>query len=308
MELSIIIPVYNEEKNIEILYKELKEVMKKLKKSYEIIFVDDGSTDNTYKNIKKLRRNDKKIKVIRFRKNFGKSGALNAGFDFSKGKIVFTMDGDLQDDPKHIPDFLEKINNGYDAVIGWREKRRDPPEKRVPSKIYNWLSKKLTGLEVHDNNCGFKCFKKESLRNIKLYGEMHRYIMSLVSMNGFKVGEVKVEHRKRMYGKTKYDFTRLFKGLLDLLYIKFWMSYSTRPLHFFGFWGIIQILLGIILGLYNIIKYRTALQVGPLLLLSVMFLINGVTFIMFGFIGEILVRAYYEISSERNYKIRNLLK
>lgn len=306
MELSIVIPVYNEEENIKALYKELKTVLKKSKKSHEIIFIDDGSTDKTFEETRKLKKKDKNVKIIRFRRNFGKSAAMNAGFSISKGKFIFTMDGDLQDDPKHIPDFLKKIDSGYDAVIGWRTTRRDSLDKKIPSKVYNWLSRKLTGLTIHDNNCGYKCFRRESLKDLNLYGEMHRYILSLVYMKGFKVGEIPVVHRERYRGKSKYGFTRMFKGLLDLLYTKFWMDYSTRPLHFFGFLGILQILLGIAFGFYNIIKYRMDLGVGPLLLLSVIFLINGVTFVMFGFIGEILVRIYYEMGSKKNYKIRDL--
>ena len=218
MKLSIIIPAYNEEDNILPLYKEiLKNIPKKY--SYEIIFIDDGSTDSTLKNIKAIK--DKNIKSISFRKNFGKAEGLNTGFKEATGDIIITMDADLQDNPKEIPNFIKKINEGYDLVSGWKYNRLDPLGKRVPSKLFNKLTRILTRVNLHDFNCGFKAYKKEVAKSLKLYGEMHRYIPAMASWQGFKVGEIKVDHRERVHGVSKYGWERLIKGLLDLCTITF---------------------------------------------------------------------------------------
>ena len=247
INISVIIPVYNEEKNVSILHNSLKKVLDKLKRTYEIIFIDDGSDDNTLKELVKL----KKIKIIKFRKNFGQTAAMSAGFRAAKGKIIISMDGDLQNDPKDIPRLIKKINEGYDVVSGWRFKRKDSISKKFFSKIANFFRRKLINDNIHDSGCSLKIYKKECIESIDLYGEMHRYIPALLGWKGFKIGEVKVEPHARKYGKTKYGLARVFKGLLDLINVWFWRKYSFRPLHIFGGLGVILTIFGVIMGSYS---------------------------------------------------------
>ena len=246
VDLSIIIPVLNEEKNIAILHQRLIQVLEKLKKSYEIIFIDDGSTDKTISEITKLI--NKNIKLIEFRRNFGKAYALDLGFKEAIGEIIFTMDGDLQDDPREIPRFLEAIKH-YDLVSGWKFKRNDPITKTIPSKLANYVTRKATGVKIHDMNCGFKAYRSETAKSLKLYGDMHRYIPALATAKGFRVGEIRVKHHRRIHGKSKYGFMRLFRGLFDFITIKFLTNYSNRPLHFFGSLGLLSGSTGIIMEL-----------------------------------------------------------
>jgi len=309
LDISIVIPVYNEERNLLTLYKELREVLESLRKTYEIIFVDDGSKDRSYFILKDIASKDRKVKVIKLRKNFGQTAALVAGIDYSNGKIIITMDSDLQNDPKDIPSLIDKINKGYDVVSGWRFKRKDSFFKKLSSFISNKIARKLTKLDLHDFGCTLKAYKKEAIKGIGLYGEMHRYIPALIAMKGFKICEVKVNHRKRKYGKTKYGLDRLLKGFLDLLYIKFWSSYSTRPLHFFGLLGFVQYALSLLIVIEQIIKAVVIknFTVGPLLLLAVLLIITGTLFIIFGFLSEILIRAYYSQNKEKTYSIEKII-
>ena len=291
VELSIVISIYNEEESVKELYSELTEGLNLVRKDYEIIFVDDGSTDNTFQILKDSASKDNKISVIKLRTNFGKSIALNTAFKHAKGDIVITMDGDLQDDPAEIPRFIEKIEEGYDLVVGWKYPRIDPFTKTVPSKFFNWLTCMLTGVNLHDFNCGFKAYKKDVIDNISLYGEMHRYIPALAAWNGFKITEIKVKHHPRKYGKSKYGFSRLLKGFLDLITVKFLTSYLTRPLHVFGILGILSLAFGFFIGLYLVIlKYwkGVALSERPLLLLSVLLILLGLQFISIGLLGEMI--------------------
>jgi len=287
--LSIVIPTYNEEKNIPILYKELKSVLNEYQ--YEIIFVDDGSSDNTFPIIKSVAQKDKKVKLISFKRNYGKSAALSAGFENAKGDIIITLDADLQDDPKEIPRFIEKINQGYDLVSGWKFKRKDSLTKIISSRFFNFLTSMLTKVKIHDINCGFKAYKKEVLKNINIYGELHRYIPVLAFWKGYKIGEIKVEHHPRMYGKSKYGATRLFKGFLDLITVKFLMSYGSRPLHLFGLIGMLCFLLGAIIGLYLTYLRFLNYKIGdrPLLMLAVLLIVLGVQFISLGLLGEMII-------------------
>ena len=289
MKLSLIIPVYNEQDNVLPLYNKLKAV---LEYDHELIFIDDGSKDNTYEILKNIQKKDSKLKIIRFRNNFGKSEALSKGFKHAKGDIIITMDGDLQDDPEEIPRFIEKIKEDYDLVVGWKYKRQDPLSKTIPSKFFNFLIKVLTGVKIHDSNCCFKAYKKEVVKNLKIYGELHRYIPSLVNWKGFKVTEIKVKHHKRLHGKSKYGFSRLLKGFLDLLTIKFLIKYSKKPLHFFGSIGIISFLLGALISVYLVYeKYFLNINIGsrPMLILGVLLLIIGVQFICLGLLGEMIL-------------------
>ncbi len=308
--ISVVIPVYNEEESIEALYKELKSVLDNIKKTYEIIFVDDGSTDKSFEILEKLHNKDKKVKVIKFRRNFGQTSAISAGFDNSKGDIIITMDADLQNDPKDIPKLLDEIKKGYDVVSGWRKNRKDPfITKKVPSKISNILARKLTGVNINDFGCTLKAYRRKAIENIELYGEMHRYVPALVSWRGFRIGEIPVIHHERRYGKTKYNVFRLMKGFLDLINIKFWTRYSTRPLHFFGAFGILMVLLGSIISIYlalTKIFLNESIGERPLLILGVLFVIVGVQFITFGFLYEILTKIYY--SNRKIYEVEKILK
>jgi len=306
--ISIIIPVYNEEANINILYRLLAKVLSK--HAYEIIFVDDGSRDGSFNKIKELHKKDKRVKAIRFRRNFGQTAAVDSGIRHANGDIIVTMDADLQNDPSDIPALLTKLNEGYDLVNGWRYKRKDRLfSKRIPSLISNFLVRKLTKVNLHDQGCTLRVMRKEAVRNLRLYGEMHRFIPALVAMNGFKVAELKVRHHQRQYGKTKYKFNRIFKGFLDLLYIKFWYSYSTRPLHFFGALGFLQYLLAVLIFIEQAIKALVVRQLtlGPLLMLGILLIVTGTLFIVFGFLGEILIRTYYS-REEDNVNIERILE
>lgn len=303
--ISIIVPVYNEEKNVSILYENLMDV---IERDYEIIFVDDGSTDNTFNELQKLHEKNKKVKIIKFRKNFGQSAALKAGFDYSKGDIIITMDADLQNDPHDIPKLLEKIKD-YDCISGWRHDRKDSVFKKIPSKISNWLHRKLTGVDIHDSGCTLKAYKKEAIKNLELYGETHRYIPAMLSWQGYKIGEVKVTHHKRKYGKTKYNYTRLPKGFLDLLFISFWKKYQSRPLHLMGGFGIVSFMAGFIISLYLTIQrlfFGVGLSNRPLLLLGVLLMIISIQFIVFGFLAEISIRTYF--TNKKTYTIEKVIE
>jgi glycosyltransferase involved in cell wall biosynthesis len=302
---SVVIPVYNEEPNIIPLYQGIKPVMDGLGKSYEILFIDDGSRDRTYYAIKRLREKDHNVRVIRFRKNFGQTAAISAGFDFAKGEVIITMDGDLQNDPRDIPRLISKLNQGYDVVSGWRYNRKDPGlSKKIPSRISNRLAGRMTGLKLHDFGCTLKAYRKSALSDLRLYGEMHRYIPAVLHWQGFRVAEIKVRHHARTRGQTKYGAKRLFRGLFDLFNFKFWSGYSTRPLHFFGGMGIVSFLVGFFISLYLVLLrflYNEPLGDRPLLLLGALCIILGIQLIMFGFLGEMIVRVYYDKAGRKTY-------
>jgi len=311
MELSIVFPVYNEEGNLVNLHKKLKDALGELRKEHEIIFVDDGSTDRSFEILSKLHKKDKTVKVIKFRRNFGQTAAILAGFQNSKGKIVVTMDADLQNDPADIKLLLDKMEEGYDVVSGWRYDRKDPfITKRLPSLFSNWFARKLVKLDIHDFGCMLKAYRREAVKNLRIYGEMHRYITAIIAANGYKVSEVKVSHHKRQEGESKYGMARLMKGMLDLLYIKFWSSYSTRPLHFFGFFGLVQYILSFLIFLEQLIKALIVKQVivGPLFLIAVFLAIIGTQFVLFGFLSEILIRSYFSNTGEGSFIIEKILE
>ncbi|MEM4246845.1 MAG: glycosyltransferase family 2 protein [Candidatus Woesearchaeota archaeon] len=300
--ISVIIPVYNEVQNIPLLYRELSGVLQKASHSYEIIFIDDGSRDGTGELLERMEHDDKHLRVFRFRRNLGKSAALNLGFREAKGDIIFTMDGDLQDDPNEIPRFIAKITEGYDLVSGWKKVRRDPIGKRIPSKIFNWLVRTITKVPVHDSNCGFKAYRAEVTHNLKVYGELHRYIPSLVFWKGYKVTEIPVHHRARKYGKSKFGFSRLIKGFLDLLTIRYLVTYQYRPMHFFGTVGILSVasgtLLGLVLAYLSLIKHIIILR--PLLFLALLLVIVGMQLFSTGLLGEMI--AHSNENSENDLK------
>jgi len=311
VELSIIIPAYNEEDNVTLLYQELKKVLDKQNTSYEMIFVDDGSTDQTFSRLQKLHHLDRKIKVIRFRRNFQKAAALMAGFTLASGNFILTMDADLQDEPKEIPRFLETIkqNPHLDLVVGWKYKRHDPWHKKIPSRIFNSLVRKLTGIRIHDSDCNFRLMRREVIESIDLYGGLYRYIPSLAHSKGFRVGEIKVTHNPRKFGKSKFGAGRLIKGALDLLTIKFLIDYKKSPLYLFGTIGVVTFGLGFLSGLYLLLlKIITGAAIGqrPLLLLSVLLLIMGIQFLSFGLVAEMIQAG--EKRKTPPYQIRTILK
>lgn len=246
MDLSIVVPAYNEDESLHELIKEIREVVDKEKYSWEIIFVDDGSTDKTWEVITELNGKHKEVRGIKFQRNYGKAAALHTGFQATRGNVVITMDADLQDRPKHIPEFYKMIvEDGYDLVSGWKQKRKDPFMKTFPTKIYNGVNRIVSGIKLHDQNCGFKAYRKEVVKSIEVYGDMHRYIPVIAKAAGFKkIGELKVEHIKRKYGVTKYGWNRFINGFLDLLTITFLTRYGKRPMHFFGFWGTLALMIG----------------------------------------------------------------
>jgi glycosyltransferase involved in cell wall biosynthesis len=307
-EFSVVIPVYNEGENLDSLYSQLKSVLESLGKAYEIILIDDGSTDGSFLILEKLHHQDHNVKVIQLRRNFGKTAALSAGFSCTQGKIIITMDADLQDDPRGIPNFIKKLNEGYDLVSGWRFKRQDPFSRTFPSRLFNSLTATLTGVKIHDFNCGFKSYRQEVIAGLDLYGELHRYIPALAHWKGFKVGEIKVEHRPRAHGKSKYGVGRLFRGLTDLFTVMFLTKYVKRPLHLFGAMGVLLLLIGFIINAYlAILKFVLRQPIGgrPLLLLGVLLMLIGFQTISTGLIGEMIVST--RDKGEKGYAVRKVL-
>lgn len=308
-KISVAIPIYNERENIPILVEKLKEVLEGMGYEWEIVFGDNASNDGSFEILKELHGRDRRIKVVRLSKNFGQTGSLSAALDYASGDVVITMDGDLQNDPADIPLFLDKIKEGYDIVSGWRYERKDPLTKRIPSKIYNWLASKLTGVKLHDFGCTFKAMRREVVKNLRLYGEMHRYIEALASEMGVRIAEIKVRHHPRKYGKTKYGASRILKGFLDLLTVKFLLSYSTRPLHLFGIPGLILAALGVITGGYLTFQWFMGASIWgrPLLLLAILLVIVGVQFVAIGLLAEMIVRSYYESTGKKIYYVKEIL-
>jgi glycosyltransferase involved in cell wall biosynthesis len=301
IDISFVIPVKDEEGTLEELYKEIVKNTISLNLSFEIIFVDDGSTDNSYEILKEIHKKDKRVKLIKFRRNFGKASALSSGFQRAKGEIIITMDADLQDDPKEIPRFIEKIKEGYDLVSGWKKERKDPLTKKIPSKIFNKLASILTGVKIHDFNCGYKAYRREVIENLEIYGELYRYIPALAHSKGFSVTEIPVIHHERKHGKSKYGWERILKGFLDLITVIFITKFLKRPMHFFGGTGIIFFSTGFIINLSLVIyKFLTGALIGtrPLLTLGVLLMIVGVQFLSTGLIAEMLNNITHERKRE----------
>ena len=309
--LSVVIPVYNEEENIPKLYEELKEVLERLPYDYEIIFVDDGSTDRTPQILEELAKKDPRIKVIRFRRNYGQTAAMYAGFQYASGDVVITMDGDLQNDPHDIPKLLEKINEGYDIVSGWRKDRKDPFLSRIlPSKIANWIISKVTGVHLHDYGCTLKAYRKEVAKNFRLYGDMHRFLPAVAKSFGAKITEVVVNHRPRLYGKSKYGIGRTVRVLLDIFLVKFLNDYLNKPLYVFGPIGLLLMGLGFLIMLYlSVEKLFFGASIGgrPLLILGVLLFLSGLQLVSTGIIAEIIVRTYYESKQDVPYRVEKVL-
>ncbi len=308
MEISVVVPVYNEVDNVERLYDEIDRSLRTLNRPYEILFVDDGSRDGSLEKLREIRESDQNVKLISFRKNFGQTAALSAGFDHAEGEVVITMDADLQNDPADIPLLLEKIDEGYDLVSGWRFDRKDKWfSRRLPSMLANKLISWATDVKLNDYGCTLKAIRKEVVKNITLYGELHRFIPAVASWMGVRIAEVKVNHRERLAGTSKYGISRVFRVLLDLITVKFLLSYSGRPIQFFGLPGLLCGFLGGLLAAYLAFQRLVlGLPIGdrPLLLLAVLLIIVGIQFIVFGLLGELQIRTYHESLKKPIYFIK----
>ncbi len=308
MKLSIILPIYNEEESIEKLYLEIKQVLNSLAFSFEIIAVNDGSEDKSLEVLKKITGKDPFFKVINFRKNYGQTAAISAGIDFAKGGILIPMDADLQNDPADIPKLLEKIDQGFDVVSGWRKNRKDYISRMIPSQMANALISFITRVKLHDYGCTIKAYKREIMKDIRLYGEMHRFVPAYASWYGARITEIVVNHRPRKYGKTKYGFARTFKVVLDLLTVRFLMTYLTKPIHFFGKTGLFLLFSGFLSGIASF-AYKFILGISftstPLPLFTLFLVIIGVQFILMGLLAEILIRIYYEAKGKPPYLIKD---
>ena len=311
VELSVIVPAYNEQESLENLYDELNETLSN-KFDYEIIFIDDGSSDNTFNVLTQIRKNDPKVRVIRFRKNFGQTAALAAGFEHCRGSIIIPLDADGQNDPADIPRLIKKLNEGYDIVSGWRRKRHDNVvTRKLPSRVANWIIARITGVKLHDFGCTLKAYRWESIREIKLYGEMHRFIPALASWGGENVAEMVVNHRPRTTGATKYGLNRTFKVILDLMTIKFLASFSTKPIYVFGGLGVLSILGAFVSGimvLYHKFVVGLSMNRNPLLFLTGLLVIASIQFILMGLLAELLVRTYHESQGRQIYVIDRILQ
>ena len=309
--ISILIPAYNESESINELYKQLIASIHAMQaagtvEQYEIVFVNDGSKDDTEQVIEQLHLRDSSVHMVSFRKNFGKSPALDAGFKHVNGDIVFTMDSDLQDDPAELPRFIEKIDEGYDVVVGWKFNRLDPAEKRLPSKLFNKVTSYLSGVKLHDHDCGFKAFRREVVDSIDVYGELHRYIPVLAHRMGFRITEITVEHHKREFGHSKYGMERYLRGLFDSLTTTFLLHYGDRPMYFFGKVGLAAFLGGAFVCIYLTCLWLAGHSIGnrPLLVLGVLCIILGIQSIATGFIGNLLV----DITHREHYTENHIKK
>lgn len=309
MKVSIVIPAYNEKENIQPLFHAIKEAMKKQGGWYEIIFVDDGSTDGTLDELIKISVENEYVKVISLRRNFGQTASLSAGFDNATGDVIIAMDGDLQNDPDDIPILLEGINEGYDIVSGWRKNRKDKMIlRKIPSRIANWLISTITGVHLHDYGCTLKAYKTHVIKSLRLYGEMHRFIPALASWNGAKIKEVAVNHKERKFGRSKYGIWRTFRVVLDLLTVKFMLNFFTRPLHMLGGWGIVFLCSGIGYGVFlTLQRILFDAYIKPLRpLLVVLFVITGIQLLTIGLVAEINVRTYFESQNKSIYNIKKI--
>ena len=310
-DISVVIPVFNERENLRPLYEGIREVLDDMGRTWELLFVDDGSTDGSYAVQQDIALLDGHVRVVRLRRNFGQTAAMSAGFDHAQGEIIITMDGDLQNDPTDIPMLVETLETGYDIVSGWRKGRKDPLiSKRFPSFISNKVASWVTGVKLHDYGCTLKAYRKEILDEIHLYGELHRFIPALAGAIGARVGEVEVKHHARKNGKSKYGVGRLLRGFLDILSLKLLISYSTRPMQIFGGLGMLSILMGILSAgatVFMKLAVGTNMTGNPLLYMTILAVLVGIQFITMGFLGEINIRTYHESVKKPIYVIRDVI-
>jgi len=310
-EISVVVPLLNEQDNIGPLYEQITQTLTDVY-DYEIIFVDDGSSDNSFDILAKLQKTDARIRVICFRKNFGQTAALSAGFAHARGKVIVAIDADLQNDPADIPEMIAKLDEGFDVVSGWRKKRHDNAVTRLlPSKIANWLISRITGVKLHDYGCTLKVYRREVIEETKLYGEMHRFIPALASWSGARIAEMPVNHRPRTTGKTKYGLGRTLKVVLDLITVKFLGSFSTKPIYIFGGLGLASGIGAIASGwivVYQKIAHNFAMNRNPLLVLTALLITATIQFILMGLLAELLVRTYHESQNRPTYVIKEILE
>ncbi len=307
-KISVIIPLYNEKDALPFLYEELVAAVTGYSRDYELIFVDDGSTDGSFQLLRELQERDARIRLVRLRRNFGKSAALSAGFRLAEGAIIVTIDADLQDRASELPKLLNRLEDGLDLVSGWKQPRRDPLRKRIASRLFNFVTALLTGVPLHDINCGFKVYRREVIEEIKVYGEMYRYIPVLASYRGFMVGEVAVEHSPRRFGKSKFGASRFLGGFFDLLTVIMLTRYNKKPLHVFGVLGASLFAAGMVIEAYLSIGwlfFDKWIEDRPLFILGVLLLIVGVQFIFFGLIGEMIA---YSTRRDEDYSVREVIE
>ena len=313
--LSVVIPIYNEERSLGKLYDRLTKALSELEQSYEIIAVNDGSSDNSLQKLRKLHEQDGRFKVLDFRRNFGQTAALAAGFDYARGDIIISIDADLENDPNDIPRLLDKLEEGYDIVSGWRQNRWggglfQKVVRRMPSEIANVLVRKVTGLKLHDTGCTLKAYRAEVLENVELYGEMHRFVPAIASRYGAKIAEIPVNYQPREFGSSNYGFSRTLRVLLDLILLKFLLGYGTRPIQFFGLLGVGFGGFGFLFAAYlSFVKLGLGQDIGqrPLLLLAILLMVLGVQFVTMGLLGEIVMRTYFESQDKKIYAVREYL-
>jgi len=293
VELSVVVPVYDEEDNVGALHEQLIRVLRSFGKSYEILFIDDGSCDGTLERLDAIVAADPQVRVVSFRRNFGKAAALAVAFEEVRGEYVITMDGDLQDDPAEIPAFLEKLAEGYDLVSGWKRQRHDPISKRWPSRVFNCMTAWVSGIPLHDFNCGFKAYRREVVASLRIYGQLHRYIPVLADRLGFRVGEREVQHRPRKSGRSKYGGARFINGFLDLLTVMFLGSSQRNPLHVFGRIGAVCLAVGLVIDIYMAALWiaEGVLRVRPLLIVGVILVVVGIQFVTMGLLAEMITNA-----------------
>lgn len=308
MLISFVIPTYNEKPSLQTLYEQIITNVQPTGHDYEIIFVDDGSTDGSFELLHELHAADPKVRAIQFRRNYGKAAGLDVGFRHAQGEIVFTLDADLQDDPVEIPRFLEKLDEGYDLVTGWKYPRLDPITKTAPSKLFNATLRLASGLHIHDYNCGYKAMRREVAEELNMYGEMHRFIPAIAHWRGFRVTEIKVKHHPRKFGRSKYGLSRLWRGLFDFSTVYFLNQFNRRPLHFFGGIGLATLTVGMIIDVYLTVEWflkMTVLHTRPLLWLGILLIIVGLQFIIFGLLAEMIT--FGIIAKQTDYSIRKTL-
>jgi glycosyltransferase involved in cell wall biosynthesis len=303
-KISLVIPLYNEEESVVPLSHEIRKALSKINVDYEVIFIDDGSSDSSLQKLKEICRTDNRFKYISFRKNYGKSAALHVGFKQAAGEAVITMDADLQDDPHEIPSLLAKLEDGYDLCSGWKKKRQDPIIKKISSKFFNFVTRIISGIKIHDFNCGLKAYRTAVVQSVKVYGELHRYMPVLAKWQGYKITEAPVQHHPRRYGKTKFGVSRFFKGFIDLITVIFVTRYIKRPMHFFGFLGALAFIAGfIVLGYLTILWIQgVPLSNRPMLFLGMLLIIVGTQLFAVGLLGEVIV---HNSMNEREYVIKD---
>jgi glycosyltransferase involved in cell wall biosynthesis len=312
VDVSVVVPVMNEQDNVDQLHYEIQETMNGLDLTWEVLYIDDGSTDGTFGKLCVVQKADPHVRVIQFRRNFGQTAAMAAGFDHARGRVIVPMDGDLQNDPADIPRLLEMIDDGHDVVSGWRRDRKDKAlTRKLPSKVANWLIGLVTGVRIHDYGCSLKAYRADVVRHIKLYGEMHRFIPAIASWHGASIAEIVVHHRPRIHGKTKYGLVRTLKVLLDLVTVKFLGGYGTKPIYFFGVMALFLFIGACLAGAAVIVRkmiWDLSMIQSPLLLLTVMLVVLSAMCIMLGLLAELMVRTYHESQSKPVYTVRQVLE